>query len=385
MTLDRETLSTVEAVVSVELTCLLMLVAALVQKHLAREEASAHAGAISPRALRCWVLGTGLVTVGRLAFGLEHPVAAVAASGVLFLGFALVWVGARAYCGVPHSWAPPLAGVAAVLAASSVGPRPGILALSAAGVVASLAIAQTFLAHGPIRQRAVVRFIAHLYVAHAALLFVSGFFPDRLASAAHLEPRAIAALSAVIFHTAWVFAAVGLMCQGLVLRLRDAAHTDGLTGLVNRRALREEAARILELCRRKGRACAVLLADLDHFKQLNDIHGHAAGDAALRHFAKVATACVSGGASIGRWGGEEFCVVLPGASRARARKLALKLKEAMAANPANVGDVSMAVTVSVGVAWGRDAALDFARLIARADEALYRAKEDGRDRVREAA
>jgi len=383
--LDPETLATVEAVVSVELTLLLMLVGTLVQRHLDRETSSPRTRTIPQLALRCWVLGTGLVTVGRLAFRLEHPLAGPLGSGVLFLGFALVWVGSRAYCGVPHPWTPPFLGVAAVVAAAAIGPRPGLFVLSAAGIVASLAIAWTFVAHGPAPQRAVVRLIALLYVAHAAFLFATGLAGDRLASALRLEPSAIAALGAVFFHTAWVFAAVGLMCQGLMLRLGDAAHTDGLTGLFNRRALREEAARILELCRRKGQACAVLLADLDHFKLVNDTHGHAAGDAALRHFAAVATGCVQGGGVVGRWGGEEFCVVLPGASRARARKLALRLREAMAGARARVGGAEIAVTVSLGVAWGREAALDFAQLIARADEALYRAKEEGRDRVREAA
>lgn len=375
---------------SIELTFLLMLIGRLVQRNLDRGSGTANAGANSRAALRYWVLGTGLVTVGRLAFALEIPVLAIVGSGVLFSGFSLVWVGARSFCGVPYSWAPVVAGVVAATGGAAFGPRVGLLALTAAGIVASLAIAHTFFAHAPVRQRGVGAFVAGIYVAHAAFLLAVRFLPGQLetvlvAGRPDELSRVVATIGAVVFHTAWVFSAIGLMCQALLLRLRDAAHTDGLTGLLNRRALREDANRILALCRRKGRACAVLLVDLDHFKRINDTLGHAAGDAALRHFAAVAKGCAAPGAILCRWGGEEFCVVLPGASRVRARRQALRLMDEIADSPATYCGVSIRMTVSVGVAWGEKAELEFARLVERADEALYRAKEEGRDLVREAA
>lgn len=390
MTLSPSTLRTVEAVVSIELACLLMLIGRLVQRHLDRGSGPTNAGAISPQALRCWVLGTGLVTLGRLAFALEVPIVAIAGSGVLFFGFSLVWVGARSFCGVPYSWKPVVVGVLAATTGAAFGPRAGIVALSAAGIVASLAIAHTFLAHAPLRQRGVSGFIAGLYITHAAFLLGLHFLPGRLESILVADrpdelTRVVATIGAVVFHTAWVFSAIGLMCQALLLRLRDAAHTDGLTGLLNRRALREDANRIFALCRRKGRACAVLLVDLDHFKRINDTLGHAAGDTALRHFAAVARSCAAPGAIVCRWGGEEFCVVMPGASRVRARRQALRLMDEIADSPATYCGVSIRMTVSVGIAWGEKSDLEFSRLVERADEALYRAKQEGRDLAREAA
>lgn len=374
MMLDLETLNTVEAVVSLELTCLLLLLGRLLG---------------GQPGLRRWTLGTGLITLGRLAFAFEQPLPAIAGSGILFLGFSLVWAAAREYCGVhrPFGWI--CAGVAAVIGAAAWGPLPGLVALTIGGALASLAIAHTFWVHAPLRQRTVGRFIAGFYLLHAVALAMNHVVPGRLE---HLlvfarpddAPRTIATIAAVLFHVAGVLSAVALMCQGLLLRLRDAAHSDALTGLANRRALREDGARILALCRRKRRGCAVLLADLDRFKAINDTHGHAAGDEVLRHFANLTSACVPAGTTIGRWGGEEFCMLLPGASRARARRVALRLKEAIATTPAAHGGRAIAFTVSMGIAWSDGSELDLSAMIARADDALYRAKEDGRNLVREA-
>src|SRR5690606_20271410 len=113
-----------------------------------------------------------------------------------------------------------------------------------------------------------------------------------------------------------------------------------------------------ELCRRRGRSCAVVLADLDHFKRLNDTHGHAAGDRALRLFADVAARAAGKGIVLGRYGGEEFCAVLPGADVEQGRAWAEKLRAEIAA--------CAPCTVSLGVAAERGAALDLTRLIARA-------------------
>lgn len=156
--------------------------------------------------------------------------------------------------------------------------------------------------------------------------------------------------------------------------LARIARTDPLTGALNRHGL--EA---LE----GGAAGGVLVADLDHFKAINDRFGHAGGDEVLREFARRAEGLLPEGARLARLGGEEFVVLLPGATREAAAFLAERLRRAAAGAGAAWNGGGIPFTVSVGLAMrGEGEAL--ASAIGRADGALYRAKADGRDRVRAA-
>jgi len=164
--------------------------------------------------------------------------------------------------------------------------------------------------------------------------------------------------------------------------LREQASTDPLTGLANRRTILEVLDRELARCRRSGGVCSVGMVDLDHFKAVNDTYGHAAGDAVLRQAASTMRATLRPYDLLGRYGGEEFVVVLPGCDAAGARAAAERLRASMAGTTIAVGEVSLRVTCSLGIAvgateksWERD------RLLSTADAALYRAKEEGRDRV----
>ena len=164
--------------------------------------------------------------------------------------------------------------------------------------------------------------------------------------------------------------------------LRNLAITDALTGLPNRRhfleRLDEQLARVH---RRVTDYAAVLMLDLDHFKRINDIHGHAVGDAVLKHFADVVREELRKIDSIGRMGGEEFAIVLPGAAPAAAQSFAERLCRKVADSPLTHAGLSIPVTVSIGIAEliESDTAAD--AVLVRADEALYRAKEGGRNRV----
>jgi len=164
--------------------------------------------------------------------------------------------------------------------------------------------------------------------------------------------------------------------------LREQASTDPLTGLANRRTILEVLDRELARCRRSGGVCSVAMVDLDHFKAVNDTYGHSAGDAVLRQAASTMRATLRPYDLLGRYGGEEFVVVLPGCDAAGAGAAAERLRASMAATAIAVAEVSLRVTCSLGVAvgatensWERD------RLLSTADAALYRAKEQGRDRV----
>jgi len=159
------------------------------------------------------------------------------------------------------------------------------------------------------------------------------------------------------------------------LLLRDADH-DSLTGLLNRRGF-ERAVAGLD----GGRAGTLLLLDLDHFKRVNDTHGHPAGDAVLRATGERVSSHLSRRDLVARLGGEELAVFLPGQTSQDARTTARQLCEAIRAEGFSLpSGGTVVVTTSVGGAWGSSASLD--RLMARADSALYAAKHAGRDRCR---
>jgi diguanylate cyclase (GGDEF)-like protein len=164
--------------------------------------------------------------------------------------------------------------------------------------------------------------------------------------------------------------------------LRDQATKDPLTGLPNRRTLVEALDRELERSRRVGAACAVVFVDLDHFKRVNDTHGHAAGDAVLRAAASALRATLRPYDAVGRFGGEEFVIVLPGCDAAGAPAAAERLRASIAGTAVPVGETTLRVTCSLGVAvGGAGAECDRDALLAAADAALYDAKKSGRDRV----
>jgi diguanylate cyclase (GGDEF)-like protein len=161
----------------------------------------------------------------------------------------------------------------------------------------------------------------------------------------------------------------------------EAAH-DSLTGLWNRRAIVETLERELARGARQGTAVAVIMADLDHFKRINDSHGHPAGDAVLREATRRMSGVVRAYDAIGRYGGEEFLVVCSGADERAAKLSAERLRQSMEREPFEVGGTRITVTLSLGVAsTGAAGETDALALIQAADAALYRAKRGGRNRV----
>ena len=164
--------------------------------------------------------------------------------------------------------------------------------------------------------------------------------------------------------------------------LREQATTDTLTGVANRRMIVEALDRELERSLRVGAPCAVVFVDLDHFKRVNDTHGHAAGDAVLRATASTMRSTLRPYDLIGRYGGEEFVVVLPGCDAAGAQAAAERLRASIAAAAVSVGKVTLRVTCSLGIAVaGPGSARDRDGLLAAADAALYEAKKAGRNRA----
>jgi diguanylate cyclase (GGDEF)-like protein len=164
--------------------------------------------------------------------------------------------------------------------------------------------------------------------------------------------------------------------------LRAQATHDPLTGLWNRGAILDILERELARTRREPTPLTVLMADVDHFKAINDTHGHAAGDAVLRDIAGRMTSALRPYDSIGRFGGEEFLLVLPGCTPADAAALAERIRSRVAEAPIGLPEGAVSVTLSLGLAiTSDDTPLTREALIRASDRALYEAKEAGRNRI----
>jgi diguanylate cyclase (GGDEF)-like protein len=195
------------------------------------------------------------------------------------------------------------------------------------------------------------------------------------------------AVHVVAFLALFVLSSTSSVAFLLMLReraeaeIRRLAMFDPLTALLNRRAFIELGEREIARASRLRVPYTVLMMDLDHFKRVNDRHGHQAGDRVLAAFAALAQRSVRAGDLVGRYGGEEFCAILPGASREVALAVAERLRASAAETP--LEGLDRPITVSIGAATARpgDAPCSLDQALARADAALYRAKSEGRNRV----
>ncbi|KLI98719.1 GGDEF domain-containing protein [Luteimonas sp. FCS-9] len=199
------------------------------------------------------------------------------------------------------------------------------------------------------------------------------------ASEARLEPAAFEAIRARLASIrdllGQLFGRVGALEAG----------SDALTNLLNRRFLPTVLRHEIELAASHGHAFSVVLLDIDHFKQINDRHGHGAGDRALQHVAALLTQSVRSSDYVFRLGGEEFLVTLVAADGHRARDIAETLRRRIADSPVELdGGHRLSLTASLGVA-AHDGHPDYERLLGRADKAMYAAKRNGRNRVELAA
>lgn len=163
--------------------------------------------------------------------------------------------------------------------------------------------------------------------------------------------------------------------------LRKLADTDPLTNLMNRRAFLATGHDALEYFKRYERPLAVLVIDIDHFKAVNDTHGHAAGDAAIRRVGELIESAIRVTDKAARFGGEEFVVLLREVDELSARAFAERIRSVIEQTPVDYGSQTINVTVSIGLALANSADRDIDDTIERADRGLYMAKSTGRNRV----
>jgi diguanylate cyclase (GGDEF)-like protein len=270
------------------------------------------------------------------------------------------------------------------------GPLPAVL-------LAGLAMAWTLLrSAGEVRRALAAEFgrtaawwcaspmalLAALFLvrAGAALLSPSGF----QIYLQHPGGGSVAAAFVALFATLLLQANLtAMVLLRLVRRLQFQSDHDMLTGLLSRRPMEQMLFSESQRQQRFGRSFAVLSIDIDHFKKINDGFGHAAGDAVLKRVSDTLRACARDIDSVARMGGEEFCVLLPGADAAGAEKVALRMLETLRHlhHPESGG---APVTVSIGLAVKEDPAEPIPDLQRRLDKALYSAKAAGRDRIERA-
>lgn len=213
------------------------------------------------------------------------------------------------------------------------------------------------------------------FFARGVVFFLLG--PEGQAFRTYFSP-AVTCVFLIMLLITVSFSMTELSNEQLINALKERATRDGMTGLLNREAFTELAEQQCNRLHAAGSVSTVILADLDHFKAVNDTHGHAAGDAAIQAFAAACLASVRRTDLVGRYGGEEFIILLPGADQDRAAAITADISRRLASSYQPEGITFP--TASYGIA-STNTGADLTQMIATADAALYKAKALGRNRA----
>ncbi len=312
------------------------------------------------------------------------------ANALLFTAFAVTWTGARVFDGRPVEPVYLVTGAVIWLLVC----RLPVLqdALRERGLVAAgIITAYTWLTAYEFwrgrdeqlvsRWPAIFMLFAHgaLFLLRTPLVALLPWAPTRTVYGSVW--LTVLSFEALLFTISIAFILLAMAKERTELRHRTAAMVDSLTGIANRRAFLQDAKAMALRHGSNPRPTAVLLFDLDHFKSINDRFGHAVGDRTLEIFADAARDSIRATDLIGRLGGEEFGAILRDTSQEKAVTVANRLRESFAQAAQAVDGRPVCATVSVGVVHCDGPVLDVAELLAQADQALYFAKERGRNRV----
>ena len=275
----------------------------------------------------------------------------------------------------------------AALSASTAPMAVARIALSSVFLVGFMGLAARAAHRSPwARQLRSVRLMRDLLLVFCALILMRAavfvadgipLHPDGSAPPGLTRPLFAAVFGSLPFSI--TVAVLGVVNSQLSTRLRRMASTDDLTGLVSRRLLQDSAQRMLAESPQSG-CIALLMIDVDRFKAINDRYGHQLGDQVLRHVAAVLRQWLRPDSLIVRYGGDEFCALVPIPGEAAAFVVAERLRAAMEASPYALDGQRIAVTLSIGVSVHRHG-LTLRQLLDEADRRAYRAKADGRNRV----
>jgi diguanylate cyclase (GGDEF)-like protein len=344
-------------------------------------------------ALKWWSAAHTSHTVGLilLIIGIASKDGVVVPLGAAFVSLApiLIWAGVRRFFGLRAPW-PVLIGAPMALPLTSLLPLdiPSDILSAALGftfwpvflTVSSWLLIRNLAERLPARWSLVGILMIHSAVFTMAVVeVIAGEFI--LNEAPRIDsPFGIVHFESLLFSIGSAFLMILICRERHELKFIEASRIDPLTGSSNRSALFETAERLLHRDHDAGTPSSLIMFDLDRFKSINDNHGHQFGDQILREFAETVRLSLRPRDVFGRYGGEEFVVILPGTSATTAALIAERIRKAFADANAFVDGMPVKATVSAGVATA-NGAQSLETLIRAADEAMYAAKRGGRDRV----
>jgi diguanylate cyclase (GGDEF)-like protein len=352
-----------------------------------------HAG--SDKGLRHWAVGNFALMIGLLLNvsqdHIHHSFSIVLANGLMTLGLGVTWLGIRAFKGTSQPQAWPIAAALLMMTLlwllrfqmNSFPARLGVASIVLASM--SLLCARELLipAEQPLRT-------AYWLTGGIALLCAAGLTVRAIFSLSPLAP--IAALSDSPLQSATLLGAmvaqIGL-ASGFILMthyratmaLHRLSERDALTDTLNRRSLLRQATGALTKASELDIPVTLIMMDADHFKRINDDFGHQTGDAVLCHMVSRIRQHLRTDDLLGRFGGEEFVLVLPGLDTDSAAKVAERIRLGLCSQPWQKEGTSVNLSISLGVACSDQQGYNFDLLLGAADRALYQAKALGRNRV----
>jgi diguanylate cyclase (GGDEF)-like protein len=333
------------------------------------------------------VAGIGIFCL-MLGSAIGWPSASIFGGMFMALSQGLVWKAARTLDAHPASLLLALLGGLTVLVGNMIPAlETGMGSLGLAAGATYLLAAAISLWRGR-EERLPARWpLIFLLAAHASVLVLGLYSTLSGTRGQHEVPPLLSVFGLVHFEGIIFFVGCAVFILALVKEReeaasRAAANTDPLTGIANRVAFMERAERIVERCKRDGTPVCVMMFDLDHFKTINDTHGHAVGDDVIRKFCEATAAMLRPTDAFGRMGGEEFAVVLPGSDIEAAGVRADWIRTSFASSCRFMGNRQVNATASAGVAAGAEPdEYILNTLVEQADQALYGAKADGRNRT----
>ena len=336
------------------------------------------------------LLRAGSIVLFGLYGNVSQAISIDLANALLFLSFAVTWSGARVFDGRPplpmYIAAGPVAWVIVAHLPSFAGDLELRILLSC-GIVTCYTWLTAFEFWRGRSEPLVSRWPAiFMLFAHGSLFLLRTPLATMLPWSPNTEVfesvwLTVLSFEALLFTIAIAFILLAMAKERTEYRHKTAALIDPLTGIANRRAFLEDGEAQLKRQATDPRPTAVMLLDLDNFKSINDRFGHAIGDRVLGIFAEVASGCLRRIDLFGRLGGEEFAAVLFDTTSERALAVGEEIRTRFAAATREAEECPVVATVSVGIVISHDAVLDLSTLLAQADHALYRAKDNGRNRV----
>jgi diguanylate cyclase (GGDEF)-like protein len=311
------------------------------------------------------------------------------ANAILFTAFAVTWTGARVFDHRKPNWILLFGGAALWLVLCRIPVVQGswdLRLLFSSGIITAYTWATAYEFWRGRSEPLVSRWPAiFMFFAHGALYLLRTPFGAMLAPVNNQVFASVwitvLSFEALLFTIAIAFILLAMAKERTEYRHKTDSLIDPLTGIANRRAFLQDAEAQLKRQLTEPRPMAVLLLDLDNFKGVNDRFGHAIGDRVLQMFAEVGSGCMRRYDIFGRLGGEEFAALLVDTSRERALAVAEQIRSSFVEVTGVVEGKPVVATVSIGVVISYDAVLDLSALLAQADHALYRAKDNGRNRI----